>query len=316
MHGQGAHLSHSRSVEASQQSLASSRPGWTDVDYPEEEALEKLDKWLSAHGWRDIQAHLLDAGYTRYEKYSEIEPQMLALDEASGLYLYQGRTLQLVGADRYNPTLLIDIENRRVLWDFHTETQFTNAWARQHFVCKTEGRSSMVLLKRTGRVVARHDSEAEISLSSPQNTTRPRNSPALEMEEVSSESDADDSSTLVQSPKFVTPARSNGVAAPRAAPRATQANPAGPITAPPLKNGWRPNIVAADKSLPVLEKLMEWATTNGWHDLQRRLLDAGKTDYSKYAFHEKVVRSKVCIDSLARKGPGPFGPATQLVSGG
>lgn len=51
---------------------------------------------------------------------------------------------------RYNPTLLIDIENRQILWDFQTETDFANPWARQHFVCKIEGRSSMILLKRNG----------------------------------------------------------------------------------------------------------------------------------------------------------------------
>jgi len=52
--------------------------------------------------------------------------------------------------NRYNPTLLIDIENRQVLWDFQTETEFAHPWARQHFVCKREGRSILILLKRTG----------------------------------------------------------------------------------------------------------------------------------------------------------------------
>jgi hypothetical protein len=51
---------------------------------------------------------------------------------------------------RCNPTLLIDIEKRQVLWDFQTETNFANPWARQHFVCKIEGRSIMILLKRNG----------------------------------------------------------------------------------------------------------------------------------------------------------------------
>jgi len=51
---------------------------------------------------------------------------------------------------RFNPTLLIDIEKRQVLWDFQTETNFANPWARQHFVCKIEGRSIMILLKRNG----------------------------------------------------------------------------------------------------------------------------------------------------------------------
>lgn len=263
--------------------------------------MQKLDAWLSAHGWRDIQAHLLDAGYTRYDKYSEIEPQMLALDEASGLYLHQGRTLQLVGADRYNPTLLIDIENRRVLWDFQTETQFTNPWARQHFVCKIEGRSSLVLLKRNGKVVARHDSETEISLVSPDHhTTRQSNSPGLEIEEVSTESDADDTSAAVQRPKSVSPVRSNAVAEPRAGPRAAQSSimAAVPNMVPPSRAGWTPKMVAAGKSMPVLEKLVEWATINGWHDLQRRLLDAGKTDYSKYALHEKArLRESLNVSS-------------------
>lgn len=87
------------------------RSSWTDIDNlknvsvkcascPEDDALEKLQHWLEINSWKDIQANLLDAGYTRYEKYSQIEPHMMALDEASGLYLYQGRTLQLVGPDR------------------------------------------------------------------------------------------------------------------------------------------------------------------------------------------------------------------------
>ena len=288
MHGQGAQGPHSRTITASSPPFAASRPGWTDVDCAEEEALEKLDSWLSAHGWRDVQAHLLDAGYTCYEKYSEIEPQMMALDEPAGLYLHQGRTLQLVGADRYNPTLLIDIENRRVMWDFQTETQFANPWARQHFVCKVEGRSSMILLKRTGKVVARHDSGTEVSLVSPDPARAFSASPGIDMEGTSSESENGEVPVSAHRPNPASSAHNSALPVPIVAPRVSHAGIAPSNRAVPARPEWKPNIVARDKTLPVLEKLVDWASANGWHDLQRRLLDAGKTDYSQYALHEKV----------------------------
>ena len=43
---------------------------------------------------------------------------------------------------------------------------------------------------------------------------------------------------------------------------------------------------------------------NGWHDLQRRLLDAGRTDYASYAFYEKemtpVPGQKDCFNYKGR----------------
>ena len=80
----------------------------------EEEALEKLRQWLEIHDWKDLQAHLLDAGCTSYDKYSQIEPHMLGLDEAAGVYLYQGQILQLVGADRWL-LALTNVDNQKPL---------------------------------------------------------------------------------------------------------------------------------------------------------------------------------------------------------
>jgi hypothetical protein len=104
---QSSHLrSMSRSPAPPARPDSKENDAWTKtapLKYPfcaEEDALEKLQQWLDTHDWNDLQAHLLDAGYTRYEKYSQIEPQMLALDEAAGLYLYRGKILQLVGPDR------------------------------------------------------------------------------------------------------------------------------------------------------------------------------------------------------------------------
>ena len=39
--------------------------------------------WLTSHEecWDDIQAQLLDAGHTSYDAYSDIEPNMITLDE-------------------------------------------------------------------------------------------------------------------------------------------------------------------------------------------------------------------------------------------
>eukprot|EP00961_Rhodomonas_salina_P242135 3270926-Rhodomonas_salina.1 len=58
-------------------------------------------QWLGANGWKKVQARLFDAGHTRYEAYASIEPEMLCLDEKSGMYWWSGRTVQLVGEDRY-----------------------------------------------------------------------------------------------------------------------------------------------------------------------------------------------------------------------
>ncbi len=80
----------------------------------EEEALEKLQQWLEIHDWKDLQANLLDAGCTSYDKYSQIEPHMLGLDEAAGVYLYQGQILQLVGADRWL-LALTNVDNQKPL---------------------------------------------------------------------------------------------------------------------------------------------------------------------------------------------------------
>ena len=258
----------------------------------EEEALIKLDEWLLEHGWKDVQSHLFDAGYTRYEEFSAIEPHMMALDEAAGLYLYEGRALQLVGADRYNPTILIDIENRQVLWDFQSHTDFSNPWARQHFICKVEGRSSMILLKRTGKVVARHDSSSSNNNSISRGHKDPGETSVVDLEDsYLSEADRSRDKSPQSRPLVLNFAHPQQTPTPE------------PITSPSNKiatgfpsstsqtgpRGWTPKIVAPDKSLPLLDELLRWGSAHGWHDIQRRLLDAGKTDYSRYAFYEKEM---------------------------
>ena len=67
----------------------------------EAEAVERLGLWLHRNGWDAVQERLFDLGETRYGRYARIEPDMVSLDEARGLYLWRGRTLRLVGPDRY-----------------------------------------------------------------------------------------------------------------------------------------------------------------------------------------------------------------------
>ena len=121
----------------------------------EAEAVRRLHEWLGRSGWEAVQERLFDLGETRYARYARIEPAMVALDESRGLYLWRGRTLQLVGPDRYNPLLLVDTASREVVWDWESETAFAHPWARRHFAFRAEGGAVQVLLRRTGEVVAR-----------------------------------------------------------------------------------------------------------------------------------------------------------------
>ena len=207
-------------------------------------------------------------------------------ERTGGLYLYKGRTLQLVGADRYNPTLLVDIENRKVIWDLQTETEFANPWARQHFVCKVEGRSSMILLKRTGRVVARHDSNKGLGHIQPNTSlhSSPTNqATAVPVEEVANLSDEDVASTAT--PPCPNSARSSPP--PASASTRAASKRAAFLAQEKAKERWKPEVLTDAINDPGLQQLLQWGSANGWHDLQRRLLDAGKTDYSKYAVYEK-----------------------------
>jgi len=63
----------------------------------------------------------------------------------------------LVGIDRYNPSMLLEASSKKVLWDLESATVFTYPWARRFLTFKSDGRSSLILLKRTGALVARND---------------------------------------------------------------------------------------------------------------------------------------------------------------
>ena len=57
-------------------------------------------------------------------------------------------------ACRYNPLLLVDTASREVIWDWESETTFAHPWARRYLVCRAEGGTMQVLLRRTGVPVA------------------------------------------------------------------------------------------------------------------------------------------------------------------
>ena len=170
---------------------ASGRAEGGDEEEEEDEAVERLRAWVRRNGWDAVQERLFDLGETRYGRYSRIEPDMVALDEARGLFLWRGRTLRLVGPDRcvcrplpflrmrvnftrllrwrsqltgecvilvsgrYNPLLLVDTASREVIWDWESETAFAHPWARRHFVCRADNGGTQVLLRRTGAIIAR-----------------------------------------------------------------------------------------------------------------------------------------------------------------
>ena len=65
----------------------------------------------------------------------------------------------------------------------------------------------------------------------------------------------------------------------------------------PHRQVFLPTKVAADSE--VVKQLMGWANVHGWHDLSRRLLDQGHTDYTKYAEIDQEMQPLV--------GPGKEG---------
>ena len=117
--------------------------------------MEQVLTWIAVHGWEGIQERLFDMGETEYGLYSKLEPQMVEVNAAKGIYLLKGHQVHLIGTDRYNPTLLIDVESKEVLWDVEAHTKYTFPLARKYMVCKIDEAAVQVLLKSNGKVVAR-----------------------------------------------------------------------------------------------------------------------------------------------------------------
>jgi hypothetical protein len=53
-------------------------------------------RWIAERGWDAIQEQLFDKGTTDFSAYSEIEPLMVLVNEAKGLYLFNGHLLQVM----------------------------------------------------------------------------------------------------------------------------------------------------------------------------------------------------------------------------
>lgn len=133
--------------------------------------------------------------------------------------------------------------------------------------------------------MARHDSGNEITLMSQRTQDADESSFPLQEEE----------SNLVEVEDVSSPPRRS--ASPPANQRqssAAQPQPPETLPQPASKSsngvaGWKPQVVAPNKNHPIVEKLLKWGSENGWHDIMRRLLDAGKTDYAQYALYEKEM---------------------------
>ena len=63
---------------------------------------------------------------------------MVAINADKGVYLLNGHQVRLIGADRYNPTVLLDADSKEVLWDIERNTKYTFPLARKYMVCKVE----------------------------------------------------------------------------------------------------------------------------------------------------------------------------------
>jgi hypothetical protein len=120
----------------------------------EAHAVDQVLSWIAVNGWEGVQDRLFDMGETDYTHYSEIEPHMVAINADKGVYLLNGHQVRLIGADRYNPTVLLDADSKEVLWDIERNTKYTFPLARKYMVCKVERGAVHILLKSTGKAIA------------------------------------------------------------------------------------------------------------------------------------------------------------------
>jgi len=51
---------------------------------------DQVMKWIVVNGWDNIQERLFDNGETDYTLYSKIEPHMVVVNAAKGIYLMKG----------------------------------------------------------------------------------------------------------------------------------------------------------------------------------------------------------------------------------
>ena len=116
---------------------------------------DQVLQWIAVNGWEGIQERLFDLGETDYSQYSTIEPHMMAVNAEKGIYLFKGHQVHLMGTDRHNPTLLLDIESKKVLWDVEGHTRYTFPLARKYMLCKYDDGCVQILLKSSGKAVAR-----------------------------------------------------------------------------------------------------------------------------------------------------------------
>jgi len=63
--------------------------------------------------------------------------------------------VHLIGTDRFNPSVLLDVESKKVVWDVEAHTNYTFPHARKYMVCKFDDSTVHILLKSTGKAVAR-----------------------------------------------------------------------------------------------------------------------------------------------------------------
>ncbi len=131
----------------------------------ESKAVEQVLQWIAVNGWQGIQERLFDMGETDYSVFAKFEPQMMAVSEEKGVYLCKGHQVLLMGADRHHPTLLLDIESKRVLWDVEAHTKYTFPLARKYMLLKHDDGYVQILLKSSGKAVAR--SCPELARTSP-----------------------------------------------------------------------------------------------------------------------------------------------------
>jgi len=141
--------------------------GREESEKEEAAAVELVLSWLLVHGWEGVQERLFDLGETDYESYSKIEPRMVEVSAAKGIYLLNGHQVHLIGTDRYNPSLVLDVESKQVIWDIEAHTKYTFPLARKYMVCKLDGSSVQVMLKANGKVVARGSPAEQPSRQSP-----------------------------------------------------------------------------------------------------------------------------------------------------
>eukprot|EP00960_Hanusia_phi_P048662 759076-Hanusia_phi.AAC.6 len=257
---------------------SASRLKSNSLNVSEKDAEDLLHEWLSNNGWEDLPGRLLDIGKTDYSTFNKFEKDLLPLDLAAGKYLWQGRVVLLITQQNNLPQYLLDTETGDLLWSYVTCTEFFFPWARKNFVCKYEGRSTLILLRRSGRVVARKDRE-ERQLPSLTGSN------VLSVDDESQSIEIEDVSKVLAEPVIIH--------SPENSPRDPAQNEEASVQN--ASEGGSEEfddslVVLQEKRSPILNQLLEWGSLNGWKDVERSLFRAGRTDYSQYAVYEREMQ--------------------------